>query len=229
VSQLYDAVAYCAGKAVIAYNRCRRLSPEMCAKRRSKYGVRRWKLTSDCLQGAPGCDRVIACNDYASVAYRINPQRDRDGGILPSDFAWEKIEDGLYGGTLKLSPERAAELDRAAKGQADTDAQLSAEHRNTLAHRHDVELDRWREALAGVVRRYYMAVADLAGVRNPDQLPPERLQTLAAIADAPVKVSLEDFVADQVGPAPRPPEEQPFQVGSPEDDVDAYFDHVLGK
>lgn len=226
---MYDAVAYCAGKAVIAYNRCRHLSPEMCAKRRSKYGVRRWKLAGDCLQGAPGCDRVIACNNYESVAYRINPRPVPEGPALPSDFVWEKLEDGLFGGTLKLTPERATELERVAKGQVETDAKLYAEHRGTLTHKHAGELDQWREALAAAVRRYYLAIADLAGVRNPDQLPPERLQTLAAIADAPVKVPLEDFVADQVGPAPRPPEDQPFPVGSPDDDVDAYFDHVLGK
>lgn len=218
MGNLFDAVAYVAGNGSAAYAHCRKLDTAARVRRRSRFGVRWWRLNQPGrITDAPECDRILACNDYASLAY------------TPADFTWEKIGDGVYGGMLTVGPERAAEFEKIAKGQVENDEKLGAAHAAALADRHKTALSAWRESVLGVMRRYYIAVADLAGVRHPDRLPLDRLQNLVAVADAPVRMTLDEYVDQYGDPAPVEPSPDQFQVGPDDADIDAFFEGVLSR
>lgn len=110
----FEAVAYRMETRERAYGLVMALPEEVRVARRKRFGYRRVCSNRAMLPGLPGCDRVIIPLFYGWDALEL------------TDFTWEGLGDGLFGGTLTDEARKRANESAGAEAQADAESQASA-------------------------------------------------------------------------------------------------------
>lgn len=176
--RLFDAVIFSAATIERAYDHCSRCSDAVRALRQTPFGWRRFSIATATY---PDCNLMIVANELGSFALYD----------AEKFFDWTPIENGLYGGMLnetgcavraKFEAEDVANI-QAASQTVDDDDNVSADY---------------AERVSRATRLYFLAVAVLAGVMEPQKQSTDILLTIGQIADVKLSRSLPEFISENV-------------------------------
>lgn len=209
---LFDAVAYTPATARLAREYCKCLPEEEKIRRKRRFGWRRHSINKP------------------FDGYMMSPDIYGSAELTPEDFEWREMGPSLSVGTVKaealkrIEPGAQVEREREVK-ELEADEERKKEQRQS----NSAIIEQWNDSKIQARLLYLYAVADMAGVKDPEKLPIERLMSIKAAANVPI-IDENEFINKVCGPQPDVEEVNEQGVSAlPEEiknDFDKYMDHV---